>query len=272
MIDYKGTAKICQLDTKLFHIFLEYRALRLQSNHLKTEFDNEFIANAQAKYPSIMEANKKVLDIMRHYLNLFYKEDSLDALNQTFLERFYSSFLPCHLLRLTHKEIESVSIEWILFSDFISNRYKDNSMRSLCKEIYSAHEEELVRILYLLKEVRKYGEVPVLCWEPFIIDMKCYKNMKNKESGLAKYIVYDQGYFMIQDKIGNNIIFIKNVPVKTFYKIKIDIPLGEEMKIGDILHMSIKRKIFSTAWNMVNVKAYFDQSAGEYLNLGGSKA
>ncbi|PKM93563.1 MAG: hypothetical protein CVU84_15410 [Firmicutes bacterium HGW-Firmicutes-1] len=250
MLDYKDTEKLCQLDTKILNTFLEYRALRFQIN---------------------TDASKKALDIMRRYINQYYKEDPLEEINKSFLERFYSSFLPCHLLRLTYKDIESLSIEWAMFSDFISNSYHITSLKRFCKDVYKDHENELFRILYLIKEVRKYGEVPVLCWEPFIIDMKCYKNMKSKENAFAKYIVYDQGYFKIEDKLGNNIIFIKNSPVKTYYKIKIDVPVGEEMKIGDIIHMSIKRKVFSTAWNMVNVKAYFDQSAGEYLNLGGNK-
>ncbi|PKM49492.1 MAG: hypothetical protein CVV02_15800 [Firmicutes bacterium HGW-Firmicutes-7] len=269
MLEYEGTASSCQLDTKILHTFLEYRALRLQFSHTSSEQGYKLIEGVEDLYPLTIGGSKKALDIMRRYIYQYYKESTLEVIDQRFLERFYSCFLPSQLLRVTYKEIESLSTEWTLFFEFIGNRYDKTLLKSSCTAVFKSHEEDLHRILYLIKEVRKYGEVPVLCWEPFIIDMKCYKNMKVKENALDKYIIYDQGYFVIQDRLGNNIILFKNSPVKTFYKIKIDIPLGEEMKMGDIIHMSIKRKLFSTAWNIINVKAYFDESAGEYLNLGG---
>ncbi len=111
--------------------------------------------------------------------------------------------------------------------------------------------------------------MPVICWDPFIIDIKCYRNMKKEEKSLSKYIVYNQGHFVLQDKIGNNIIFKKRSAKNELVKIKIDILLSSEMDMGDIVHMSIKRKMFSTSWNIINVKGYYSKYSNDYFNMGG---
>lgn len=249
MIDQKTVAEQTRQEMKIMNMFIEYRAFR---RHIYGD------------------VNKKLLDLMRNYINQYYDKCDIDAIDERFFDRFYLLYLPNHLLKLRPIDIKKLSREWTAYSEYANNRFK-GSYKNYAIQAYRSHELELLRILYLIKEIRKYGEIPILSWDPLIIDMKCYKNLKNKEDALSKYMMFDQGYFKIQDKIGNWVIFFKETSIKTYYKIKMDAILTEEMKVGDILHMSIKRKIFCTSWSIINVKAYFGESSGIFLNQGGKK-
>jgi len=249
MIDQKTIAEQTRQELQINQLFLEYRTFR---RHIYGD------------------VNKKLLDLMRNYINQYFEKSEIEAINEGFFNCFYVFYLPQHLLKLRPMDIRKLSREWIAFAEYINNRVKGNYKHHGIKA-YKTHEQELFRILYLIKEIRKYGEVPILSWDPLIIDMKCYKNMKSKEDTLSKYMMFEQGYFYVQEKVGTWVIFSKETPIKAYYKIKIEDLLVDEIKYGDIIHMSIKRKIFCTSWNIVNVKAYFNESAGIFLNQGGKK-
>lgn len=248
MMDNNMTADLCGTSTR--KSFMDYRVKTFQ-----------VFTNLQTK----------AFDLMESYINTYYRECAIDALDEQFFERFYHYFLPLYSLKLSDTEVENISKEWVSFCEYVGTDLGITLINGPSLTAFNTYQNELQRIYYLIKEVRKYGEVPVLSWEPFLVDMKCYRNMKSKEKNSSKYVVFDQGYFILQDKIGNNVIFYKESPAKSYFKVKIDVGLTEEMRIGDIVHMSIKRKIFCTAWNIINVKAYFDKSAGVYLNLGGKE-
>ncbi len=250
MADMNSTADIRMTSTKMVKSFMDYKIMTFQM---------------------FTSVHKKTFDLMESYINSYYSESTVEAMNEQFFERFYSCFLPLHALTFSYNEVENLSREWACYCEYVCNQLGIELTKSLSVTAFSSHQNDLQRIYYLIKEVRKYGEIPVLCWEPFIVDIKCYRNLKSKQNALSKYVVFDQGYFVLQDKIGRNVIFFKQSPIKDYYKIKIDESVTAEMKIGDIVHMSMKRKIFCTAWNIINVKAYFDKSAGVYLNLGGNK-
>lgn len=247
MIDQKSTLQQPQKELTTIDLFIEYKT---------------FIRHIYG------DLNKKLLDLMRNYINQYYEKSRVELIGEDFFDCFYNLYLPQQLLRLRPVDIKKIFKEWISFADYVNNRVKGD-YKSHAIKAYKTHEQELFRIMYLFKEMRRLGEVPVLSWEPLIIDMKCYRNMKRKEDSLNKYMVFEQGFFKVQDKIGTWVIFYKEAPIKTYYKIKIDVSIAEEIKNGDIVHMSIKRKVFCTSWDIINVKAYFNENAGIFLNQGG---
>lgn len=248
MIDQKTIAEQTQQEMKILQLFLEYRTFK---RHI---------------YGDI---NKKLLDLMRNFINQYYEKSEIEVIDEGFFNCFYAFYLPQHLLKLRPIDIKKTFREWLEFSEYVNNRIK-GTYKSDAIKAFKKYEQELLRILYLIKEIRKYGEVPILSWDPLIIDINCYRNLKKKEDALSKYMMFEQGYFTVQDKIGNWVIFNKETPPKTYYKIKME-AIAEEIKSGDIVHMSVKRKIFCTSWNIVNVKAYFNESAGIFLNQGGKR-
>lgn len=249
MEEVKENLAVYQNEIKMKNAFMEYSILK----------------NKQNDYCN------KAFDIIRGYINQHYSENYLEAINQSFFEYFYISFLPTMLLNIKIKDIEKLKNEWANFLEFVNKEYNLPNYNNLCQDIYENEEEELFRLKYLIKEIRKYGEVPVLSWDPFIVDINCYKNMKNSENAIVKYIMHEQGYFNVHDKISNILILKKLGPLDNYFKVKIDMLLLKDMKIGDIIQMSIKRKVFCSSWNIINVKAYFSEAAGRYLNLGGNK-
>lgn len=249
MEEVKESLVICQKKVKIKNAFLEYSIIRSNYNN----YDN------------------KAFDIIRRYINQYYSENYLETINQRVFEYFYISYLPTMLLNIRIKDIEDLKTEWSGFLEFISKEYNTQDYTSLNEEIYNKKQEELLRLRYLIKSIRKYGEVPVLSWDPFIVDINCYKNMKNSENSIIKYIMHEQGYFSVHDKISNILILKKLGPSDSYYKIKIDSLLLKDMDIGDIIQMSIKRKVFCSSWNIINVKAYFSKSASRYLHLGGKR-
>ena len=217
----------------------------------------------------IHEAEKDAItSILKNYITRFYNSKDLQYLNEEFFKKFYNYYLPMNV-GITDYQVEKIVSEWYFFSNYLEKNFHLNHIKSISKMIYKEYNEEIHRIHYVTKEIRKYGEMPVICWNPFIIDIACYRNMKQKENNFTKYIVYNQGYFILQDKIGSHVIFKKKDQGRDFYKIKIDLSLASEMKIGDICHMSIKRKMFSTSWNLIHAKGYFNKSAMKYISSGG---
>lgn len=250
MLDQETTAIMLENPATIIKSFLDFRSA---SNTIATE------------------KSKRAYEWIKSYINLHYNEKDVFSIDTSFFERFYTTFLPRHILNIGLSEIEEIAREWICFVGYIEAHCNLKGVEELFSSVYRDQEKEINRILYLMMEIRKYSEVPVLCWDPVVVDIVGYKNFKKQEKALSKYVVYDQGYYNIHDKIGNNVILLKEKPVRTFFKIKIDASLAEDMNVGDWLHMSLKRKLFATAWNIVNIKAYYNAHATFYLNQGGFK-
>lgn len=206
--------------------------------------------------------DKKALAIMESYIT----EGSV--MDQEFFNRFYRAYLPYYFLKINMKDIKNITDLWVGFSNFLKPDY---NFRKDCINAYKNEKDELKRLLYLFTEVRKFGEIPILTFEPFLVDMRCYRNLKNKDSQSSNQMDFDRGCFILRDRIGRNLIYQKTTKQKAYYKIKLEEELIKEMEIGDILEMSMKRKTFSTTWEIVNVKAYLGAKAMDYIeNLGGA--
>lgn len=248
MIEENADLNTCQPCIKLTKAMLDYSVV---TNNIKTK------------------TREKTFNVMNNYIYKYYKNQTVKDINYDFFEKFYVSYMPACFLSLTNYQLKELTNEWNDFIDYVEKKYYLHDIKNVYKEVYNNYGKELQRIFYVSKEIRKYGEMPIMCWDPIIVDIKCYRNMKNQEKNKSKYIIYNQGYFQIEDKIGNNIIFAKTNNINECFKIKIDMIVALEMKIGDIAHMSIKRKMFSTSWNIINMKGFYNNKALKYLNIGG---
>lgn len=217
-----------------------------------------------------MDSDKlnKINTYMVEYINRFYRNVTIDNLDEEVFERMIIQFIPMRILDVTGNEINEFFNEWNFFLDFIKKFYNINIVDSY-KKIYKKNYNELKRINYISKEIRKYSEEPVLLWEPLVIDYNCYIKFKRNKEIANKHVVYDQGYYRVYEMIGEHVI-LKKIGSGDFYKIKLDLILIAEIRKNDIIHMLLRRKIFCSSWEIIKVKGYYDQKVGKYLNVGGT--
>jgi hypothetical protein len=211
----------------------------------------------------------KVKTVISNYVSSYYLNGTISDLNSSFFDKFYCVYLPELNVYLSDFEQEEIAKALLNISQYIEKRYGLNNLSEVCHIAFNRYTKELKRIYYVTREFRKYSIMPVLCWDPFIIDINCYKNMKRQEHEKDKYIVYEYGFFILEEVINANLIFVRDGLSREFYKIKIDAVLAAQMRKGDITHMSLKRRLFATSWDIIKVKTYYNMYARPYIFSGG---
>ena len=207
--------------------------------------------------------DSRYYNLIKGYVYQYHRGKQLKAVDEAFFRRFYHQYLPGSACGLGFFEMEELYREWSRLADYVEETIGDLCFKQLLREAYNAYHEDTERTLFILKQMRRYGEMPLISRTPFIVDMNCYRTMKEEED--TKYILYNQGYYVLLDRLGNNLIFGKLREERDRYKLKLDLALADKMLLGDIAHMRIKRKMFSTTWNIIDVKGYYGGEARAYL-------
>lgn len=236
------------------------------STNLSDIFDEFYIHRQQSG-----QMDTTVYEIMGRYIQMYHREECIERLDSNFFDNFYRNFLQHHIIEIDMNQLHWLAKEWMEFCKYTNMLFGRTGSVSAAKNAYKDHRAELERLLINLHQIRKHSENPVIRWKPFIVDFDCYKNKVSREQYSYQYYVFEQGYFSVNDIIKYFVILKKSKPYPGLFKIKIDAQLATNMRPGDILHMSIKRKMFCTTWDIVHVKAYYNELAAAQLNIGGNK-
>lgn len=129
-------------------------------------------------------------------------------------------------------------------------------------DVYAKEYMRMYKVRNLLLQMTKD---PVISVDPIIIDINKYrdKRKKNKYSDIG--ITYEQGVFKVEAcKEGGQVILTKPSQMKQ-YKLLLEYPAYKELKTGDLIHATIRRKLFYVYWEIEEIKSYYLPQAITFL-------
>ncbi|MFP4698290.1 MAG: hypothetical protein ACLFMO_06250 [Eubacteriales bacterium] len=212
------------------------------------------------------EDYRLAFDIFSKYCKNYYNSSNLSEMDEELFNKFFLYYLP--KLKLTFSEKRLKSIFGHIYKILERVQLQHNiDLTALYSSSYSNFADDTARIIDLRKELLKNTNSPILSWDPLIIDFNYYKQNDKKRSWLPRKEIYEQGYFEMVDKLGNNYFLLKKIQSQSCYiKLKLNKATNSLLRNNDILHMRLKRRIFSTVWEIIEVKGCYLSGIDQYIN------
>lgn len=187
----------------------------------------------------------------------------LEELDQRFFDEFFLYWLPKKNKNLSDDRIYFLFPTLQRYATYLKSKYKKEQFPL---KISDKFIEEFVRIIHLSRAFSKFVGNPILSKDPWVIDLRCYKQNKMKKNVKEKSGVFEQGYFEVIDIFPDCSITIKKKPTGRYAKVLLDDNLVPYLRRGDILHLKMKRKLFFTYWEIEDIKTCYLKEAQKYLS------
>ncbi|TCT12933.1 hypothetical protein EDC18_1107 [Natranaerovirga pectinivora] len=214
-----------------------------------------------------MLGDQLALDLLSKYCNIYYKGQVLSEIDEELFNKFILYYLPKSKLNISEDRVKKVLVNIYKILEGIKIKY-NYDLTNIYRLSYLNYGDDIARIIDLRKQLLRNTECPVISWDPLIIDFSYYKQHNSKKKWLPRKEVYEQGYYEMVDKVGYDSYLFKKVQgSNTCVKIRLEKGTAKLLKHNDVLHMRLKRKIFTTCWEIIEIKGCYLSESNKYINL-----
>jgi hypothetical protein len=126
-----------------------------------------------------------------------------------------------------------------------------------CVDFLGTSKEEYLRLYKARRALGRLIGEPVIHSDPMIIDLNAYILYRNNQRKKDRMSVREQGFFQIQEIAKEGLVSLKKIAHNQYYKVLLTPSVTSDMRKGDILHITLSKKIFFIYWEMVEVKGYY---------------
>lgn len=218
--------------------------------------------------PYVYKIQKLGIEIFKYYITL----NSLDIREEDFhkelLDKLVLVWLPKNKKYLSEAEVYQVIYTIHDIFNYIQAKLPvDQKVQQEEEEptILQLYGEEYKRIYKAKNLLQRMTKDPVISVDPIVIDLDKYRCKKAKGNYSEIATTYEQALFEVQEcKEGGQVILSKIGQTKQ-YKLLLEYPAYKYLRKGDILHITIKRKLFYVYWELEEIKAYYLPQAIELL-------
>ena len=223
----------------------------------------EAYSNELKENPYIYNIQKKGIDIFSHYI----EANNLDIREEDFDRRMLSKLLLYWLPR-NKKYLSDIEAYQIIYTIHdIYNYIKGNEASGETPTILETYGQEYMRVYKAKSMLLKLTRDPVVSVDPMVIALDKYRERKKKGTCNDIATTYEQAVFTIEEcKEGGQVVLNKGNNGKQ-YKLLLEYPAYKYLRKGDILHATIKRRLFYVYWELEEVKAYYLPGAAEFFCL-----
>ena len=216
--------------------------------------------------PYVYKVQKLGIEIFKYYIN----SNSLDIREEDFhkelLDKLLLVWLPKNKKYLSEAEIYQI-IYTIhdLFNYIQTGLPVEEQAQQESSTILQLYGEAYMRVYKARNLLQRITKDPVISVDPVVIDIDKYRCKKEKGSYSEIATTYEQAHFEVQEcKEGGQVVLNKLGQTKQ-YKLLLEYPAYKYLRKGDILHATIKRKLFYVYWELEEIKAYYLPQAIEFL-------
>lgn len=218
--------------------------------------------------PYVYKIQKLGIEIFKYYIT----SNSLDIREEDFhkelLDKLVLIWLPKNKKYLSEAEVYQIIYTIHDLFNYIQTKLPQEEQTE--KEeptILQCYGEEYMRVYKARNLLQRITKDPVISVDPFVVDLDKYRYKKEKKSYGEIATTYEQALFEVQEcKEGGQVILNKISQTKQ-YKLLLEYPAYKYLRKGDILHVTIKRKLFYVYWELEEIKAYYLPQAIELLCL-----
>ena len=218
--------------------------------------------------PYVYKIQKLGIEIFKYYIT----SNSLDIREEDFhkelLDKLVLIWLPKNKKYLSEAEVYQIIYTIHDLFNYIQTKLPQEEQTE--KEeptILQCYGEEYMRVYKARNLLQRITKDPVISVDPFVVDLDKYRYKKEKKSYGEIATTYEQALFEVQEcKEGGQVILNKIGQTKQ-YKLLLEYPAYKYLRKGDILHVTLKRKLFYVYWELEEIKAYYLPQALELLCL-----
>lgn len=223
-------------------------------------------------YKETLQKDKKTYSLQKLGIDIFYAYleanpliTHIEYLEQGVLDRLFLYWIPKHKKYLSEKQAYQVvaTIQSIYYFLLEQKNIETSCIASTIVELYAEEYKRMYKIRSMLRRITKD---PVISEEPFVIDFLCYCNKKRKKEFSERTTTYEQGVFEVIGCKEEGIVILQKTGQQKTYKLLLECPISRYLKVGDLLHAVIKKRLFYVYWEIGEIKAYYLKDALRYLS------
>lgn len=224
------------------------------------------------EYVQDIKKNSYIYDIQKAGIEIFCKyitNSGLDIreedLDRQMLDKLLLYWLPRNKKYLS--DVEAYQIIYTIHDIYYYIKKRNKQEEVEAPTILESYGQEYMRVYKAKNMLLKMTRDPVVSVNPIIIALDKYKEKKKKNNYTDIATTYEQAVFEVQEcKEGGQVILNKLGQSKP-YKLLLEYPTYKYLRVGDILHAVIKRKLFYVYWEVEELKFYYLPQAQEFLVL-----
>lgn len=225
----------------------------------------EHVEELERQHKEDIKSAEICMDLFEKYC--IHKNEKLELweVDEELLWQFFLVWVPKEANKLPDSVVYGFLHIFDQFCNGISARYEYN-ITQIYAPVYADLLEELPRILQVKKQFSRYLGNPIVCWDPMIIDLECYKQYRIKSSTKEAKEIFEQGYFEVMEITPSNAVILKKRQGYGLYaKVILDDTVIQHLRNRDILYVRMKRKLFFTCWDIEEVKSCYLPKAQKYI-------
>ncbi|OOB77720.1 MAG: hypothetical protein BEN18_09825 [Epulopiscium sp. Nuni2H_MBin001] len=132
-------------------------------------------------------------------------------------------------------------------------------------ELLELYKIEYARLYKTKQMIANLSGYPVISYNPMVINLNSYKAYKRKRDKKEGLCTYEAGHFVVQEINKDGYIVLKKMALNKFYKVSFRPKLLHHFKLGDVLHITLKKKLFLLHWEIDDIITYYPPKALSYL-------
>lgn len=212
--------------------------------------------------PYIYEIQKQGIELFMNFLKQNPNGIVKDTLDKSVTDYFLSFWVPKNKKYLS--EVQAYNIVYTVhdITNYINKKCSQEAEYPLILDVYG---QEYVRLYKSRKLIAQLSGDPVLAAHPMVISFEAYKEYKQKKKKRDSMSMYEQGVFKVEEISKDGYISLNKLGTARGFRVLFRPSLLINFKAGDILHITLRRKIFFVYWEIEEIKGYYLSNAIAYF-------
>ncbi|MGL6173786.1 MAG: hypothetical protein ACRC1P_04175 [Cellulosilyticaceae bacterium] len=212
--------------------------------------------------PYIYEIQKPGIELFINFLKINPNGIVMDTLNQCCIEYFLCIWVPQHRKYLSEAQAYNIVYTIQDIYMYIKREIKEEIDGPFILELYG---QEYMRLYKSRKLIAQLSGDPVLRIQPLVISFDAYKEYKQKKKKRDSMSMYENGNFIVDEINKDGYISLNKIGSKRYFKVLFRPSLLSNFKVGDILHITLRKRIFFVYWEIEEIKGYYLSNALRYF-------
>lgn len=210
----------------------------------------------------IYSLQKQGIDLLTQFINEQIDRPISKKGYVEMIDYFLAVWIPKHKKYLKVEEAFNIVYATQDLLTFMHKKYDNETSTPIVLEYYG---EAYMRLYKVNEIVRKMVGDPVISMTPTIVDLQYYRDYKEKQQRKDNMAMYEQGLFCIEEINDEGYIVLNKLTNHKSCKVLIRRDWMYHFKVNDILHITLKRKVFFVYWEIEEFKGYYTEKAARYL-------
>ncbi|MGL4736107.1 MAG: hypothetical protein ACRCW2_01515 [Cellulosilyticaceae bacterium] len=217
------------------------------------------------KNPYVYELQKQGIDLFAKFLEQNEYRKAKTLLTSDTAEHFLVYWIPKVKKYLT--EIEAYNIVYTLqdISTYIWNGQAQEETLEV-PLILEQYGKEYMRLYKARRMINELVGDPVIATKPLTIDLATYKEYKSKQTKKDNMSLYETGWFRVDEVHKDGYISLHKFDTDKYFRVLFAPHLLAYFKPGDVLQITLKKRIFFVYWELSEIKGFYLQEVVNYIN------